>query len=217
MVSSDKSKQLIVEGHQDKRVIPYLIEANGIPWPKDGEPVEITAYGGDGFIDRYRISARLKEKRLTHLGLMVDADEDSSARWRSIRDACLPSIPEIPEQIPETGLIFNTKDGKKFGVWIIPDNQTRGMLETFLAYMVPDGNEPLWQYAQEVVIEAKKRGISDELFIDSHFDKARIYSWLAWQKPPGRQLHQAVQETILDPQHPNAQIFVDWFKNLYDL
>ncbi|MFM7603034.1 MAG: DUF3226 domain-containing protein, partial [Pseudanabaena sp.] len=38
-----------------------------------------------------------------------------------------------------------------------------------------------------------------------------------WQNPPGRQLHQAVMEKIFDPQHPNAQKFVKWFKDLYEL
>ncbi|MEH2460240.1 DUF3226 domain-containing protein [Nostoc sp.] len=213
MTSSYRSKQLIVEGEQNKRVIPYLMEANGIIWEKDKHPVHIENYGSDGFINSYRISARLKGGGLTHLGLMVDADDDPDVRWRSIRNACLPSIPDIHEQIPETGLILTT-NGIKFGVWIMPDNLMRGMLETFLAYMIRDESEPLWQYAQEVVAEAKNRGA---LFIDSHIDKAYIYTWLAWQKPPGRQLHNAINEEILNPQHPKAQTFVTWFKTLYDL
>ena len=222
MASSDKSKhlmitkRLIVEGEQDKRVIPYLIEANGITWKKGKEPVDIQPHGGDGFINPYMISTRLKETGLTHLGLILDADEDAAERWQSIRNACsqIESIPPLPEQIPETGLIIKTLDDKKFGVWIMPDNQLKGMLETFLAYMIPSESEPLWQYAQEVVTEAKTKGAK---FIDEHIDKAHIYSWLAWQNPPGRQLHNAIQEKILDPQHPKAQVFVKWFKDLYDL
>lgn len=30
--SPPSRKKLLVEGAEDKRVIPYLIEANGIPW-----------------------------------------------------------------------------------------------------------------------------------------------------------------------------------------
>ncbi len=105
-------------------------------------------------------------------------------------------------------------NGIKFGVWLMPDNQMRGMLETFLAYMIPQQSEPLWQYAQEVVTEARNRGAG---FIYPHVDKANIHTWLAWQNPPGRQLHNAIMEHILNPQHPNAQTFINWFKNLYDL
>jgi hypothetical protein len=222
MTNNDKSrvlifnKKLIVEGEQDKRVIPELMEANGITWKKGKEPVDIQPHGGDGFINPYMISTRLKETGLTHLGLILDADEDAAERWQSIRNACsqIESIPPLPEQIPETGLIIKTLDDKKFGIWMMPDNQNRGMLETFLAYMIKDESEPLWQYTQEVVIEAKNRGAK---FIDEHIDKARIHSWLAWQNPPGTQLHDAVKFKILDPEHPKAQAFVKWFKDLYDL
>ena len=55
------------------------------------------------------------------------------------------------------------------------------------------------------------------MFKDTHIDKANIYTWLAWQNPPGRQIHQAIMERILNPQHPKAQVFITWFKNLYDL
>jgi hypothetical protein len=215
MAKGYQAKKLIVEGNQDKRVIPELIEANGIPWgdTKDKAIVFIESYGSDQFIDADVISTELKASGLTALGLIVDADDDLAARWTSIRNACLKSIPTIPQQIPQTGLIITT-NGIKFGVWIMPDNLMRGMLETFLAYMIPDNSEPLWKYAQEVVAEAKNRGA---LYIDPHVDKARIYTWLAWQAPPGQQLHDAIKQRILNPLHPNAQTFVNWFKTLYDL
>nr|WP_293154524.1 DUF3226 domain-containing protein [Okeania sp. SIO2C9] len=54
-------------------------------------------------------------------------------------------------------------------------------------------------------------------FIENHTDQANIHTWLAWQNPPGRQLHNAVIERILNPKHPQAQIFINWFKTLYDL
>jgi hypothetical protein len=229
MANNDQSKvvivnkKLIVEGNQDKRVIPELMEANGVTWGKGKEPVYIEAYGSDEFINNKKISARLKASGLTHLGLIIDADENPKDRWQSIRNACLKveeiqkSIDNLPEQMPETGLIINIPNGTefiKFGIWMMPDNENRGMLETFLAYMIKDESDPLWQYAQEVVTEAKTKGAK---FIDEHIDKAYIYSWLAWQKPPGRQLHNAIQEEILNPQHPKAQVFVKWFKDLYDL
>ncbi|WP_414545485.1 DUF3226 domain-containing protein [Nostoc sp. CCY0012] len=214
MPSKEKlTKRLFVEGEQDKRVIPYLLEANGIPWEKGNEPVYIQPRGGNDFTN-YWISARLKEAGLTHFGLILDADEDSSTSWQSIRNACLSSIPDIPHEIPETGLIHLTHAGIKFGIWIMPDNQLQGMLETFLAYMVYDESQVLWKYAQKVVGESKNQGAK---FISSHHDKACIYTWLAWQDPPGRQLHNAIEEKILHPQHPKAQVFVNWFKNLYDL
>ena len=103
MASKYYLKKLIVEGDQDKRVIPQLIEANEIPWIDIGEKVPyIESYGSDNFIDAHEISTQLQESELTTLGLIVDADDDLSARWTSIRNACLKSIPDFPAQLPKT-------------------------------------------------------------------------------------------------------------------
>ncbi|WP_246140330.1 DUF3226 domain-containing protein [Euhalothece natronophila] len=213
MPSGYQPNKLIVEGEEDKRVIPQLIEANGIPWgeTKEEAVVSIEAYGNDTFADTTFISTELKASGLKALGLMIDADDSLNTRWESVRNACLKSIPDLPKNLPERGLIYTTTSGIRFGVWIMPDNETEGMLETFLTYLIPNDSEPLWQYAQEVAEDAQHKGAQ---FINSHFDKASIYTWLAWQNPPGRQLHDAVKQKILDPTHPQAQSFVNWFKQL---
>ena len=209
-------KVLLVEGRQDVRVIPELIEANGVDWgPRRSPIVYIRDYDGyQKLVDPDVISTELQASGLSALGIMLDADDNPSGRWQSIRSACLKSVPDIPEALPEEGLIHTAPNGIKFGIWIMPDNKMRGMLETFLTYTLPDGNELLWQFAQEVAQEAKSKGA---VFTDAHLDKANIYTWLAWQNPPGRQLHQAIMERILNPNHPNAQRFVTWFRALYSL
>ena len=54
-------------------------------------------------------------------------------------------------------------------------------------------------------------------FKESYIDKAEIYTWLAWQNEPGRQIHQAIKYNILNPNNPKVQRFINWFKELYDL
>lgn len=210
------AKKLIVEGEQDKRVIPEFIEAKGIYWGerRDTAIVDIEVYGGNQFIDSDFIATELKASGLTNLGLIVDGDDNPLGCWESIRNACQKIMPNFPQELPNTGLIHKTNSDIKFGVWIMPDNQQQGMLETFLSYMVTEENKSIWQYAQEVAKEAKNRGAA---FKDSHIDKANIYTWLAWQNEPGRQLHQAIKERILNPNHPKAEMFFNWFKGLYDL
>lgn len=217
MVEIWHGRKLLVEGYEDMRVIPELIEANGIPWgeSKDEAVVEIKSLGGiENLLDSSEIYTQLQISRLSALGLIVDADEEPIARWEQVRNACLPTITDFPEDLPETGLIHQTSFGVKFGVWMMPDNQMAGMLETFLAYLIPDEDDDLWDYAREAVLEAKNLGAK---FKPNHTDKANIHTWLSWQNPPGRQLHNAIMEKILAPQHPQAQVFIDWFKNLYDL
>ena len=188
-MAEDYSKVLLVEGRQEVFSIPELMEANGIDWGTRKKPtVYLRDCQGCGNIDADTIIAELQASNLAHLGIVIDADDFPQQRWQSIRDVCLK---------------------------IIPDNRQCGMLETFLAYLLPDGNELLWEFSQEITKQAKKdKGAA---FKDVHQHKADIHTWLAWQNPPGRQLHQAVMERILDPKHPKAQIFVNWFRDLYDL
>jgi len=203
-------KKLLVEGAEDKRVLPELLELNGISWGR--KPVFIQDCEGYKNINTDRVSTELQAGGLTNLGVMIDADNCPSERWQSIRNSCLKSIPDMPKKLPDTGLIHTT-DGIKFGVWMMPDNKIQGMLETFLAYMIPDSGEALWQYAQYSATAAKNQGA----LFRNKIAKANIYTWLAWQEEPGRQLHQAIKERILNPHHPMAQVFVQWFKSLYDL
>lgn len=209
-------KILLVEGKQDRFVIPELIESNGIHWGTRNSPIVfIRDYDGyQNLIDPDVISTELQASGLSALGIMIDADDNPAGRWQSVRNASLESIPDLPDTLPEDGLIHTTPRGIRFGVWIMPDNKMEGMLETFLSYMLPIDNELLWQFAQAVTHEAKDKGA---IFTSSHLDKANIYTWLAWQNPPGRQLHQAIMERIFHPNHPKAQRFVNWFKNLYGI
>jgi hypothetical protein len=83
-----------------------------------------------------------------------------------------------------------------------------------LGYLLPTDTAALWALAAEAIDKARQQGAP---FTEFHRDKAQIYSWLAWQEPPGRQLHDAIKQRILDPKHPEAQLFVAWFRKLYEL
>ena len=209
-----ETKKLLVEGAEELRVIPQLMEANGVTWNRGEEPLNIINCDGvENLLKPKYISAQLKTPNgLTHLGIVIDADEEPDNRWKSLYNACLPNIPNLPQNLPAAGLIITLESGIKFGVWMMPDNQSRGMLETFLAYLVPDNN--LWQYTQNKVIEAKQQGAT---YRDYHLDKANIHTYLAWQDPPGKQLHDAVKQKILNQSHPQSVNFLRWLQELYEI
>ncbi len=209
-----ETKKLLVEGAEELRVIPQLMEANGVTWNRGEEPLNIINCDGvENLLKPKYISAQLKTPNgLTHLGIIMDADEEPDNRWKSLYNACLPNIPNLPQNLPAAGLIITLESGLKFGVWMMPDNQSRGMLETFLAYLVPDNN--LWQYTQNKVIEAKQQGAT---YRDYHLDKANIHTYLAWQDPPGKQLHDAVKQRILNQSYPQSANFLRWLQELYEI
>jgi len=211
-------KKLLVEGADDKRVIPELIEANGISWGETASQsiVYIEKFDGiENLLAPKVISTELKASNLEILGILIDADQNPDDRWKQVRNQCLDSFPELPENLPKQGLISSNASNQKLGVWIMPDNETCGMLETFLAYLVPEHQVgSVWKHAVLSLEEAVKIGVPCKEY---HHDKARVHTWLAWQNPPGRQLHNAIMEKIFDPSHPKAKDFVQWFRNLYEV
>jgi hypothetical protein len=165
-------------------------------------------------LDKEEISIQFKTRRetLKILGIILDADEFPANRWQSIRNCLIEIYPDIPQQLPSTGLIYPGEI--KLGIWMMPDNQQRGMLETFLQLLLPEGGEALWGFSQQSCQQAREQGAC---FKDCHSDKAKIHTWLAWQNPPGRQIHQAITERILSPASPQAAVFMQWFRELFEV
>lgn len=209
---------LLVEGQDELRTIPELIEINGVNWGSRKNPVVLIkdCEGCENIIDKDIIAVELKADGIEALGILLDADEFPIDRWIAIRNACRNSkaMSNMPDKLPEEGLIVKADNGVRVGIWIMPDNKLPGMLETFLGYLLPTDATSLWEFATSTTDAAKAKGAP---FTEAHREKAKIYSWLAWQEPPGRQLHQAIKERILDPQHSEAQQFVSWFRELYQL
>ena len=203
-----------MEGATDKRVIPYLMEANGVAWERDGRPVvHIEPSNGiEELLKDGAIESELAASGLQALGVVIDANGDARGRWSRMRDRCRNEFRQLPNEIPEDGFEVDHSDGPRFGVWIMPDNRFRGMLEDLLVRLIPNESRPLYGLAESCVAEAAQNGAS---FKDVHRRKAELHTWLAWQDEPGRQLHEAVHHRVLDPEKPESRPFVGWFRRLF--
>lgn len=214
------SNILLVEGNSDKWVIPEFIEQNGIKWeikPKEYIVKIKVKDSKEQLLNQENINTELKGRGVKSLGIVVDADENPEGRKQRIKQIYKSLGKTSDDNVTKDGLIFELESGIKFGIWMMPDNQNQGMLETFLSYLITENNpedDHLWQYTQEVVKEARQKGAT---YKEVHSDKAKIHTWLAWQDEPGRQLHQAIEYKILNPKHPLGQSFFRWFKELYNL
>ena len=204
-----------MEGDADQRVIPYLMEENGVPWPPSSFHVFIDARGSvDEILRPGVIGGELVASGLEALGIVVDADGDAVARWDQLRTCCSNEFQNLPDQIPAEGLEVVHADGPRFGVWIMPNNRFQGMLEDLLVQLIPDESSHLHELARNCVAEARS---NDAPFRDAHERKSEIYTWLAWQDPPGLRLHEAVKHRVLDPKKPESRPFVKWFRGLFRL
>ena len=91
----------------------------------------------------------------------------------------------------------------------MPDNQTSGILEDFLRFLVPSPND-LMNYAVFCV-----ESISDPLFRPTDRPKVIMHTWLAWQKNPGRPFGTAITSEFLDPNVSQVEVLVDWLRQLF--
>ncbi|MBN1347404.1 MAG: hypothetical protein JXQ73_32240 [Phycisphaerae bacterium] len=209
--------KLLVEGRAERGVIVRLMQAHGVLWGDDAanRPVDIREYGGSSrLLAEGAITTRLKEPGLKCLGVVVDADDNFSGRWQRVRDECIEQFPALPNAPPGEGLVQENAEGMRLGVWIMPDNRSRGMLETFLTFLPSRNQAGLWEYVEHVVPIARERGAH---FRSRHIDKAKVYTYLAWQDEPGMLFGTAIASRCLDPHSEHALPFVKWFKNLYQL
>ena len=206
-------KRLLVEGDTDKRVIPFLMEANGVEWGTDRPIVYIEPYDGiDQMLKPGAIEGELSATGLKALGIVVDANGDARRRWAQVRHLCLAQLPSLPSDLPAEGLRVTHASGTRFGVWIMPDNRSKGMLEDLLVQLVPTESESLFALAGRCVDEAADH---DAPFKPMQQTKAKVHTWLAWQDEPGRSLHQAVDHRVLDPTKAESKPFVRWFRSLF--
>ena len=209
-----KSKQLVVEGQDDKFAVISLMEHH-VEWPNDPKqwPVSLDAVGSvSEILNANYIRTKLKESGLEILGIMVDADDEPTGRWNSFRSICAPMFPDMPVDLPAGGLVTGNGFGIRLGFWLMPDCSSGGMLETFLRHLVPEPAERLWQHSELSFDMACSLGAPCR---PVHVDKARIHAWLAWQDPPGESLGRALTRKTLDPKAQTAAAFVLWFKELY--
>lgn len=216
-MSKNNSNQLVVEGYDDLYSVVGLMKGY-VPWPNDVANAPVYIHIGNGAEEILRtgyLSVILKGSALKTLGVMLDADAKPKARYDRVRSLCEEFFPNLPSDLPADGLVIdNIKSQKRLGVWIMPDNCSEGSLETFLRHLVPDQSEPVWTHAVESTQTAKGMGCPCH---DGHVGKAHLYTWLAWQNPPGQSPGESIVKKVLDPHSTYAATFVSWFRTLYRL
>ena len=209
-------RRLLVEGDEDKRVIPEFMDSY-VVWGEKKSDAAVLIKPFDGIERLLKLGAIEAELNLADqdvLGIIVDADDRPDLRWAAVLRECRQFDPDFPAVLPSDGLIHVAPSGLRVGVWIMPDNEGAGMLETFLGQLVPTNQDSLWAFAQRCRIEAEGQGAP---FSESHRDKADIHTYLAWLDPPGQQLHIAVLRKALDARTPLGLRFARWFVDLFGL
>ena len=212
-------KILLVEGPGDRHVMCQLFEAYGTWGNKKSEwPFNILPCKSNTDLLGAVLPFHLNARAARVIGVVLDADFDPTTCWQTFRTIGLQSFPNIPEAFPSTGLIHDDpRANRRLGFWMMPDNSQRGMLETFLQYLIPPDidSQTTWEFAKSSAQEALANQKAP--YREVHVDKACIHTWLAWQDPPGQNFGDAISDRCLRPEVPLARQFIEWLWTLFEI
>ncbi|MFH1554884.1 MAG: DUF3226 domain-containing protein [Pseudomonadota bacterium] len=200
-----QNKKLLVEGKDDAIVINRLIRSHSVT---DNFSIEEK----NGIENLLRsLPVHIKESGLNCLGIVVDADMDVSVRWGQISKILVDSGYNPPTTPDSAGLILSELNRPKVGIWLMPDNNTCGMLEDFVKLLIPK-DDYLFPIAKEAVF---KIPVEYNKFREHHKSKAEIHTWLAWQEDPGTPMGLALTKRYLDSKSLHALTFLGWISRLF--
>jgi hypothetical protein len=207
------SQQLLVEGNDDLHVISSLCEKFEIK-----ESFEIKdCEGKDKLLDK--LPTLLKGSgSLTTIGVVLDADTDLNNRWKEVCDILKKSgkYEDIPETCDKNGTIIFPKeeDDIKVGVWLMPNNNDKGMLEDFISFLISE-DDKLLPKVDKALSEIEEEKLNQ--YKEIHKSKARIHTWLAWQEDPGTPMGLAITKKYLSTTPIICQDFISWLNKLFNL
>lgn len=201
-LGSQPEKVLLVEGQNDKHVVRNLCHRHD----------EIPAFcirekgGIENLLEA--ISPEIKVSARKAVGIVMDANDDLTARWNAVvhrlRFAGIqpPSVPEL------AGTVIPGMP--KIGIWIMPDNQSSGELEDFAIKMIPSA-DLVWPKSKKYIdcIPHQHRK-----FTDKKITRAKLYAWLATREEPG-QMGSAIRKRDLNINGYQSQKFVAWLRRLF--
>ena len=198
---------LFVEGPDDQHVILHICKERGLIAPE-----VIRREGVDQLLEAIADDLPAYTEEGDVVGIVLDANRSLASRWQAVRDrltaAGYTSVPASPDP---NGTVLDppaTLPLPRVGVWIMPDNQNPGKLESLLRGLVPP-TDGLFAHAADVVASLPEKRFGDNEL------KATIHTWLAWQEKPGLPYGTAITAKYLDPSVPQIDGLVSWLQHLF--
>lgn len=202
------NKVLLVEGNDDLHAVKALCKFHHVP---ENFGV-VDCNGKSGVLKQLNaliVSADLPQV----IGVMLDADQSSSARWQSIQNKLQNNNHQYPLPVVpyEDGTIIDSiEDKPKLGFWLMPNNKDAGILEDFCTELAEPKS---LDFARKCVKEASQMQVTTFKKIDH--SKAVIHTYLAWQDEPGYPFGKAITAHSLKPNTEIALKFTNWLTQLF--
>lgn len=224
------SQWLFVEGPDDLNGLLHLLIRSGslpeCPNPEES-PVQIQQLKSKAELLTDML-IRPKQTGLTAVGYVLDADgyqladgqlsgdpSGFESTWASVMDRLRRAGIIDPIEIKNEGYVGQIgASGPKIGVWIMPDNQSHGAIEEFLASLTTP-EDRLLSYAR--VATQTARTDHGATFTEAARPKAELSCWLSWQLEPGMPYGIAMRAGRFDHALELAQRFIRWFQRLFTI
>ena len=157
------------------------------------------------------IPQELKAPGREVVGVLVDADADVGKCWEEITSAFQgTNINFPPSPIADGTIIPEQTFQPRVGIWLMPDNGSKGELEDFAAKMIPS-DDPVRPLSRSYINQIPD---GDRKFAQDKTGKAELYSWRAARKEPSR-MGAAVGAGDLDVNGSPCQEFLNWLIQLF--
>lgn len=239
-------KILLVEGSTDKYFIERLISRE-IPELyrelKDISPTfEIHPKGGVNnvmkeLISELQIILENRNDTEMRLGIIADADCKNAdgkgqktetgfdKRWESFSEILKPDyFAEKPKKELQ-GTFFQNNDGlNPIGLWLMPNHFKDGYLEKLILDSIDGNKEITEEVTQNHLLTEVDKAITNlgikKVFKTHRDDKAKAFTWLAWQKEPRHFIADVIHHK--EPQNDLIKIkkmkdLVRWLKQVFVL
>ncbi len=159
-----------------------------------------------------QIPVRLKQSNIETIGIIIYADSDLLTRWKKIKQIFFAQGINLPDELPDSGLIINESDQIAIGIWIMPNNDLNGMLEDFITFLVPQ-KDRLMPIITENLNEIERKQLNR--YNPIHRSKAVIHSWLSVQENPGTPMGLGITKRYLTTENEKCIVLIDWLKRLF--
>ncbi|MDE5871074.1 MAG: hypothetical protein K2H22_03895 [Muribaculaceae bacterium] len=210
----DWTSIVLVEGKSESLVLPELCRIAGVDRNFRIQP-ENSLNELKKALKTYLKSTNTLRK----IWVVVDADVSFDGAWQSIKDILLRSGKysfDARMSLPEGGAIIEPSDSDDLtvGVWIMPDNKEKGMLEDFMLKLIPESDGLLPRVNEIIDRLDMERESHSGIFKSVHKSKAKMHTWLAWHDTPGESLSVAIQKRLFAIDKDLCSRFTKWLDAL---
>ena len=175
-------KLLLGEGKEEVIIFKELLKFMQL------DDIQVEAYSGKDKLQSYLKTLRLTVgfSQLVSLGITRDADDSKESALQSIRSAL-----ENSKILAPSGSNNQIATNLKIEVFILPDNQSNGMLEDLFLQVIKDAEISCIENYFECMRQATEKQPKNS-------SKAKIHAWLSSQAIPDKRLGEAVKAGYWD-------------------